>query len=128
MTSKEVALSPWPVLGATILACTLVVGSAAARDLTISYRVTTEGLDVNQPAGARALYSRLQRAAEIVCTHGMRVGLAPVADARSSYEKALGNSIRSANLQLLTQVYLQTHTFEDAAAHGIDAPVQLAAK
>ena len=44
------------------------------------------------------------------------------------YEKALGNAIRAANLKLLTQVYLVTHTLQEAAARGIDVPVQVAAK
>jgi hypothetical protein len=31
-------------------------------------------------------------------------------------------------LPLLTQVYLETHTLRQAAAHGIDVPAQVAAK
>jgi len=31
-------------------------------------------------------------------------------------------------LPLLTQVYLETHTLRQAAAYGIEAPAQLAAK
>jgi hypothetical protein len=31
-------------------------------------------------------------------------------------------------VSLLTQVYLETHTLREAAAHGIDVPVQVAAK
>ena len=41
---------------------------------------------------------------------------------RGCYEKALADAIRSANLPLLTQVYLETHTLREAAAHGIDVP------
>ena len=42
--------------------------------------------------------------------------------------QGLGDAIRSANLPLLTQVYLGTHTLRQAAAYGIEAPAQLAAK
>jgi UrcA family protein len=130
MYSKTAFMSTCPVFGATVIACALFAGSVAAKDreFTVAYRVTTQGLDVNQPAGARAMYLRLAHAAEVVCTHGMRVDLKPVEDKGACYEKALAKSIGSANLPLVTQVYLQTHTLADAAAHGIQLPVQMAAK
>jgi hypothetical protein len=62
------------------------------------------------------LYSRLQHAAQVVCTHGMRVDLVPSRDPQGCYEKALGNAVRAANLKLLTQVYLETHTLRQAGA------------
>ena len=58
----------------------------------------------------------------------MRVDLKPVTDRKRCYEKALGSAVRSANSPLLTQVYLQTHTPQEATALGIDVPVQVAAK
>jgi hypothetical protein len=58
----------------------------------------------------------------------MRVDLVPFRDPQGCYEKALGNAVRAANLKLLTQVYLATHTLQEAAARGIDVPVQVAAK
>jgi len=96
------------------------------QEFTVAYRVSTQGLDLSQPAGAREFYSRLKHAAEVVCTHGMRVDLKPVADPKGCYEKALGSGVRSANLKLVTQVYLQTHTLQEAAARGIYAPTQIA--
>jgi len=130
MYTKRAFMSARAVLGAAVVAGALFAGSVAAEDqeFTVAYRVTTQGLDVKQPAGARELYFRLQHAAEVVCTHGMRVDLKPVADKGACYEKALAKSISSANLPLLTQVYLQTHTLRDAAALGIELPVQMAAK
>jgi UrcA family protein len=95
------------------------------QEVTVAYRVSTQGLDLSQPAGAREFYSRLKHAAEIVCTHGMRVDLKPVADPKVCYEKALGSAVRSANLQLVTQVYLQTHTLQEAAARGIYAQIAM---
>jgi len=58
----------------------------------------------------------------------MRVDLQPSSDAEGCHEKARADAIRSANLPQLTQVYLATHTPREAAAHGIDLPVQVAAK
>jgi UrcA family protein len=130
MYTKRASMSAWPVLGAAIVACTLFAGSAAPKDqeFTVAYRVTTRGLDLRQLAGAHELYSRLQHAAQVVCTHGMRVDLAPSPDPQGCYEKALGEAIRSAHLPLLTQAYLETHTLREAAARGIDLPVMIAAK
>ena len=130
MYTKTAYMSAWLVLGAAIVSCSLFTRDVAAeeREFTVAYRVTTQGLDPNRPAGAHELYSRLKHAAEVVCTHGMRVGLKPVANEDACYQKALGDAIRSAKLPLLTQVYLETHTPRQAAAHGIDLPVQLALK
>jgi len=121
-------MSAWRIPGAALVACALFAGGVTAKDqeFTVAYRVSTQGLDPAQPAGAREFYSRLKHAAEIVCTHGMRVDLKPVADPRGCYEKALGSAVHSANLNLVTQVYLQTHTLQEASAFGIDAPTQIA--
>jgi len=128
MYTKAVVMSPWSVLGAALVACALFSGGVAAQDqeLTVAYRVSAQGLDLSQPAGAHEFYSRLKHAAEIVRKHGMRVDLKPVADPKACYEKALGSAVRSANLKLVTQVYLQTHTPHEAAAHEIYAPTLIA--
>jgi UrcA family protein len=130
MYTKTAFISAWPVLAASIVACTLFVGSVAAKDqeFTVAYRVSTQGLDPSQPAGARELYRRLKHAAEVVCTHGMRVDLAPTPDPQGCYENALADAVRSAHMPLVTQAYLATHTFQQAAARGIDVPVQVATK
>jgi UrcA family protein len=130
MYTKTASMGTWPVLGAAIVACTLFAGSVAAGDqeFTVAYRVSTRGLDLSQPAGARELYSRLKHAAEVVCTHGMRVDLAPTPDPQSCYEKALADAVRSVHMPLVTQGYLTMHTLQQAAARGIDVPVQVAAK
>ena len=130
MYTKRASMSAWPVLGAAVVACTLFAGNVAAKDheVTVNIPVSTTGLDLSQPAGAREFYTRLQDAAWVVCTHGMRVDLKPVTDKHACYEKALGNAVRSVNLPLLTQVYLETHSPREAAAYGIDVPVQVAAK
>jgi UrcA family protein len=126
--TKTGFMSAWSVLGAATVACTLFAGNVAAEEVTVAIQVSTRGLDLSQPAGAHELYSRLLHAAQVVCTHGMRVDLVPSRDPQGCYEKALGNAVRAANLKLLTQVYLATHTLQEAAARGIDVPVQVAAK
>jgi UrcA family protein len=130
MYSKTVVMSAWSVLGAAVVACTLFAGEVAAegRPVKVALQVSARGLDLNKPAGARELYSRLKNAAWIVCTRANRVGLEPSPDPDACYEKALGEAIRSANLPLLTQAYLETHLPRDAATYGIDVPVQVAAK
>jgi len=128
MYTKRAFMSAWPVLGAAIVACTLFAGNVAANEVTVAIQVSTQGLNPSQPAGAQEFYSRLKHAAQIVCTHGNRVDLKPSNDPVGCYEKALGNAIRSAKWPLVTQLYLETHTPRQAAAFGIDVPVQIAAK
>src|ERR1035438_8133007 len=112
MYSKTVAMSARRVLGAAAVACTLLAGNVAAKghDVTIAIHVSTQGLDLRQPAGAQKFYARIEHAAEVACTHGNRADLEPLADPVGCYEKALADAIRSANLPLLTQVYLETQT------------------
>ena len=118
----------WSVLGSAVVACTLFAGNVAAKEheVTVTIKVSSRGLDVSRPAGAREYYARIQHAAQIVCTDGMR--LKPLTDKAACYEKGLGDAVRSVNLPLLTQVYLETHSTKQAATYGIDVPVQMAAK
>jgi UrcA family protein len=128
MYPKTPVMTAWPILGAAMVAYTLFAGNVVAKEVTVTYQVNAKGLDLRQPAGAQEYYARLKKAAWIVCTHGNRVDLQPSPDREGCYEKALGDAVRSANVPLLTQAYLQTHTLREAAAHGIDVPVQVAAK
>jgi UrcA family protein len=128
MYPKEAVVTAWPIFGAAMVACALFAGNVVAKEVTVAYQVSAKGLDLQQPAGAKAFYGRLKKAAWIVCTHGKRIDLQPSPDPKGCYEKALGDAIRSANVSLLTQVYLETHTLREATARGIDVPVQVAAK
>lgn len=128
MDSKKAFTGAVMVLGAAIAACTLPAGSAAAKEFSVAYQVSTQGLDLDKPAGARELYSRIKHAADVVCTHGMRVDLAPPKDPKACYEHALGQAVRMVNRPLLTQLYMATHTLQEAEARGIDVPVQLASQ
>ena len=130
MYTKTAFMSAWPVLGATIVASTFFAGSVAAenREFTVAYKVSTQGLNLSKSAGAHAFYARLKHAAQVVCTHGMRVDLAPSPNPQGCYEKALADAVHSVDLPLLTRLYLATHTLQEAEGHGIYAPLELAAE
>jgi UrcA family protein len=118
------------VLASAAVACALLAGAAVAKDykVKVAIHVSTQGLDLSQPADAQTFYTRLEHAAYVVCTHGNRVDLVPADDEKRCYEKALGEAIRAAKMPLLTQIYLETHTLQDAAARGIEVPAQVASK
>jgi UrcA family protein len=115
---------------ATLAACALLSGPIQAEEpiVTVKASVSTAGLDVGQPAGARALYGRLRHAAIEVCGSGMRVGLRAVDDFAGCIETAVAEAVRSAHLPQLTLEYLKTHTLQQAVNHRIDVPVLTAAK
>jgi UrcA family protein len=117
-------------LAAIAVAATFAGAAVLAKDhtVTVAVHVSTKGLDLRQPADAKTFYARLQQAAYVVCTHGNRVDLAPADDEKRCYERALGDSIRVARQPLLTQLYLQTHTLQEAAARGIEFEPEVAAR
>jgi UrcA family protein len=125
------------VLNVTVLTCIAAAAACALLSapieaeqpaVTVKINVSTAGLDPRQPAGARELYVRLQAAARVVCAHGDRVDLLPVADFAGCYEQAVADAVRSARLPQLTLAYLASHTLQDAATRGIEVPVMVAAK
>lgn len=130
MDTKTAAMTARCVVGATAVACALFAGNVAAggHEVTVAIHVSTQGLDLSQPAGAQQFYWRLKNAAYVVCTDGNRVDLAPSPDPEACSEKALADAIRSADMPLVTQMYLATHTPREASARGIRVPAELAAK
>jgi len=118
------------ILGSAAAACALFAGNVAAKDkiVTVAIHVSAQGLDLSQPVDAHTFYTRLQNAAWVACTRGDRVDLLPVDPLKSCYEKALGNAVHDSNKPLVAQIYLATHTLQEAARHGIEIPSQLAAK
>jgi UrcA family protein len=120
----------YSVLGAALIACTLVAGNASAdgSPVTVALKVSTRGLDLETTAGAHELYSRLKNAAWIACTRADRVGLTPSPNPEACSEKALGDAIQSANIRQLTQLYLETHTLREASVRGIGMPLHVAAQ
>jgi UrcA family protein len=115
---------------AAVAACAVLAGPVQADDheVTVNISVSTAGLDLSQPAGAREAYRRIQRGARIACTGGNRVDLEPPTSYTSCYEKALGDAVRSAHQPQLSIVYLDTHTPRDAATYGINVPVRMASE
>jgi len=120
----------WSVVGAAALACACFAGKVVAKEhiVTVSVPVNSQGLDLTKLDDARTFYIRLQNAAWLVCTRGTRVNLAPVADFRGCYEKALGDAVRTARTPLVTHLYLATHSMQQAADRGIELPEQVAVK
>ena len=115
---------------AAVAGCAVLSGPVQAKHqvVTVKISVSTAGLDLDQPADAREVYRRLQKAAFTLCGDANRVGLQLLADFSSCYEKALGGAVGSVNRPQLTTAYLRTHSLQDAATHGIDVPPLVAAK
>lgn len=130
MYTKSAFVKVSSVLATTIAACTFFAGTASAgsHPVTVAIKVSTQGIDLNQPAGAHELYRRLASAAWIACTRADRVGLEPSADEQACTEDSLTAAIRSVHMPLLTLAYLETHSLGQAEAHGIDVPVQASAR
>jgi UrcA family protein len=105
-------------------------GGAAASDhnVTVSSHISSDGLDLSQPADARTFYSRLENAAYMLCTRGTRADLVPVDNVKVCYEKALGDAVRAAKRPMVTLAYLGNHTLQQAAAYSIEVPARVAAK
>jgi UrcA family protein len=112
--------SPWARLSRGLV--------LAAHDLTRieTINVSPRGLDLSRPADAQTFYTQLKNAAWVVCTRGIHVGLVPIDNPKVCIEGALGEATRSAKVPMLTQIC--SHTLEEAAAHGITLPSQVAAK
>ena len=130
MNTNTIVMRARVLLGTATVVSMLFAGSVAAKDytVTVALHVSAQGLDLTQPADARTLYTRLKNAAYVACTNGNRVDLVPVDNFKGCYEKALADAIRSVKAPVLTQIYLATHTLQEAAARGIEVPAQLAAE
>jgi UrcA family protein len=130
MYMRHTVMTARTLLGIAMVVCAVSAGNVAAKDhnVTVAIPVSAEGLDLNQPEGARAFYSRIKNAAWVACTRADRVGLEPSDNPQKCVEKSLANAIRAAGAPLLTQIYLEKHTFLEAAAVGVHTPVSMAAK
>jgi UrcA family protein len=127
-TNRPVFYAKSFICSAALAACAALASPVQANEVLVRIPVDTTGLDLSQPAAARAVYSRIQLAARIACTSGNRVGLAPPASYVGCYEKALGAAVGSAHQLQISIVYLESHTPRDAATYSIDVPVRMAAE
>ncbi len=130
MFTLTVGITTRLLFGASIVAFVLTASNVIAADhnVTITLPVSAKGLDLRQLSDARKFYTRLQRAAWVVCTHGNRVGLVPPDYPIRCYDKALTEAIRSAQAPLLTRIYLEKHPLAGTVAGGIYVPVPTAEK
>jgi len=130
MYANTLATGARALLGTIAVASTLFSNTLAAKDhaVTISLPVSTVGFDLSRPADAQRIYTRLEKAAWEACNNGGRVGLAPVDNPTSCYRNALANAIKSAKAPLLTRIYLDNHTLQQAVVQGILESSQIAAK
>ena len=129
MYAKVAVTSARLLLGTTTIVCMLFAANVSSKEkiVTESVKVSPQGLDLSRPADAQTFYTRLENAAWTVCTRGTRVGLLPVENRFKCYENALGEAVHASNKPLVTQIYLASHTLQEAASHGIE-PAQLVAK
>jgi UrcA family protein len=130
MYVRHAVMTARTLLGTAIIACAVAAGNVAAKDhnVTVAIHVSSQGLDLSQPEGARAYYSRIKNAAWVACTRADRVGLEPSDNPQKCVEKSLANAIRAVGLPMLTQIYLESHTLQEAAALGVHTTVSMAAK
>jgi|SRR5579863_2693613 len=126
----KTALCTTGTLWATIVVSALFAGNAmaASHSVDVSAPISTSGLDLSRPADVRTLYKRVKGTAEYLCGTSNRVGLAPADDPKGCYEMALADAIRSARLAMLTRLYLNTHSLQEAKARGIEIPPQVSAR
>jgi UrcA family protein len=130
MSNHRIAARMRSLAGAAAFVSMFLAGAAAAEDgprIMVSVQVNSQGLDLQKPADVLRLYKRVKSAAWDLCTSGNRVGLVAVPNKPRCIDNTLGDAIRTANMPLLTQIYLATHTIQEAAARGIDVSAQMAA-
>jgi UrcA family protein len=130
MYANSHATSARALLGTLAITSALFSNALAAKDheVTIALHVSTAGFDLSRPKDARKIYTRLDKAAWEACSGGDRVGLAPSDNPPACYQNALASAIKAAKAPLLTRIYLDNHTLQQAAVQGIHEPSQIAAK
>jgi len=110
---------------ATIVVSLVLSGYAEAGDrpVQVSEAVSTIGLNLNTPEGARELYMRLKAASRRVCRDPRAI--VEAASSRCA-DDALGRAVGSANRPQLTLIYLRYHSIQVAENHGIRIPFMVA--
>jgi UrcA family protein len=84
------------------LACT--TEAPAAGPGQVSTTVRFHDLDLSTIDGATALYNRIRRAANLVCSDTGTAGLASYMEWRSCYQTAIADAVTKVNSPLLTAV------------------------
>jgi len=109
MSTQETSDFRFPVL-ASVAAFALLLTSgsllaAPPADGTRSVTVDYADLDVSRPAGARALYVRIKRAARTVCAPLESRDLHRVALWRDCYEQAVADAVAEIGRPTLTALH-----------------------
>jgi UrcA family protein len=91
-------------------ACVLGVGAASAADAMTSTQqvpVSYRDLDLSTPAGATALYARIQNAAHVACGFAGSKDLHEDRNIHACSSKAIAAAVSEVNNPLLTAIYHQ---------------------
>jgi UrcA family protein len=97
---------------------------ATEGSVTVTRQVSLAGVDLNTPAGARAMYVRLKSAARSLCSTSDPLYRAPSWVYSDCVQDALSRAIRNAHRPLINEVFVSDYGIEAAEHFGI----KLAAK
>jgi UrcA family protein len=88
-------------------ACLLAVGAASAANAMVTQQsqVSYRDLNLSTPAGAKALYIRIQRAAHEVCGFPDQADLHLARVSRQCYRDAIAHAVSDVDSPLLTALY-----------------------
>ena len=104
-------------LGAALVAVAAPALAADTADLRVK-PVSTSGVDFHNRDAVRALYARLQGAAEAVCDTSRERGRVSAED-RACVEKALAKAVQSVDRPMLTALYRdERHAPQQFASDG----------
>jgi UrcA family protein len=105
-------------LAAVAVTAVGIADGVKSADLAVvapSVNVTYADLDLSQPAGARQLFQRLQRASKAVCGSADQMNLAAYMRWQSCYSEALQRAVLRVNAPELLALYRSN---AGHAAHG----------
>jgi UrcA family protein len=96
-------------LSSLALAGSLTLGGAAALAAAPSTVVSYANLDLSQPRDAQVLYSRIRRAADLVCANYVGYDLAASTQHDTCVMRAVDDAVRVVNRPVLDAVH-RAHT------------------
>src|SRR5579864_4479848 len=88
-SSLESAVLKAALIALCAIAPIKVMADTQNYKVVVAIHVSTQGLDLSQPADAHTFYTRLKRAAWVACTTGNRLDLVPSDNPGGCSEKAL---------------------------------------
>ena len=117
------------IQAAALLVCLPALSQAdSATPAPRSVRVSTAGLDLNTPAGAQALYSRLNSAAKAVCNREFEGDPIYGPQFDLCYRATLQSVVHTVNRPLVTQRYNEQHGAAEVATSEDASQIRVAAK